>query len=124
VPRVKELLAAGVTVAFGQDCVKDTFYPTWGQADPLEVGQITAHALQFTQPHEIDALAEMCTAGAARVLRVAGYGLHPGAVASLNVIDAPTFAEAFRTRADRRVVLFRGRVVAETKTTSRLVRAR
>jgi len=124
VPRVKELLAAGVTTAFGQDCVKDTFYPSWGQADPLEVGLITAHALQFTQPREIETLAEMCTTSAARVLRLEDYGLRIGAAASLNVIDAPTFAEAFRTRADRRFVLFRGRVVAETTTASKIYRAR
>jgi cytosine deaminase len=124
VTRVKELLAAGVTTAFGQDCVKDPFYPSWGQADPLEVGQITAHALQFTQPREIDALSEMCTANGARVLGLNDYGLRVGALASLNVIDAPTFAEAFRTRADRTYVLFRGRIVSETVTTSKIHRAR
>ncbi|HLW60033.1 MAG TPA: amidohydrolase family protein [bacterium] len=124
VPRVKELLAAGVVTAFGQDCVKDTFYPSWGQADPLEVGQITAHALQFTQPGEVETLAEMCTVSAARILGLRDYGVRVGAVASLNVIEAPTFAEAFRTRAARRYVLFRGRVVAETVTTSTLHRAR
>jgi cytosine/creatinine deaminase len=35
VTQVKELLAAGVNVACGQDCVHDTFYP-FGQNDPLE----------------------------------------------------------------------------------------
>jgi len=122
VTRVKELLAAGITIAFGQDCVMDTFYPTWGQADPLEVGLIAAHAVQFTQPREIETLFDMCTTNAARILGRRDYGLRVGAVASLNVIDAPTYAEAFRTRADRRYVLFRGRVVAETRTTSTLHR--
>ncbi|HYM71079.1 MAG TPA: amidohydrolase family protein [bacterium] len=124
VTRVKELLAAGVTVAFGQDCVMDTFYPTWGQADPLEVGLLTAHAVQFTQPREIETLFAMCTDNAARILGRRDYGVRVGAAASLNVLDAPTPAEAFRTRADRRYVVFRGRVVAETATTTKLHRAR
>jgi cytosine deaminase len=122
VTRVKELIAAGVNVAFGQDCVMDTFYPTWGQADPLEVGLITAHVAQFTQAHELETLAEMCTTNAARMLGRRDYGLRVGAGASLNVIDAPSYAEAFRTRAARRYVLFRGRIVAETTTRSTLHR--
>ncbi len=82
VTRVKELLAAGVTTAFGQDCVMDTFYPTWGQEDPLEVGLITAHAVQFTQPHEIETLFDMCTTNAARILGRRDYGLRVGALAA------------------------------------------
>ena len=34
ITRVKELLEAGVNVSFGQDCVKDTFYP-YGSGDML-----------------------------------------------------------------------------------------
>jgi len=64
----------------------------------------------------------MCTSNAARVLGARGYGLAVGAVASCNVIDAHSFADAFRTRADRRYVLFRGRIVAETTTVSKLHR--
>ena len=41
--RVRELMAAGVPVAFGQDCVQDGFYP-FGRGDLLEVALISAHA--------------------------------------------------------------------------------
>ena len=58
ITRVKELLAAGVNVCYGQDCLKDTFYPTFGQADLLEVGLITAHAAQLSLPQEIEVLFE------------------------------------------------------------------
>lgn len=49
ITRVKELLAAGVNVSFGQDCVKDTFYP-YGSADMLQVANVVAHAAQMSLP--------------------------------------------------------------------------
>src|SRR6202011_1386597 len=52
VTQVKELLAAGVNVACGQDCVHDTFYP-FGQNDPLEIGFLLCHASHMSQPGEI-----------------------------------------------------------------------
>ena len=41
ITRVGELLERGVNVSFGQDCVRDTFYP-FGRNDPLEVALIVA----------------------------------------------------------------------------------
>jgi cytosine deaminase len=120
ITRVKELLAAGVNVCYGQDCLKDTFYPTFGQADLLEVGLITAHAAQMSLPEEIETLFDMPTVNAARVLRIEDYGIEVGQTANLNVIDAPTVQEAFRTQADRRYVIRQGRIIAETETRTEL----
>ena len=122
--RVKELLEAGVNVVYGQDCLKDTFYPTWGKEDMLEVGLITAHAVQLTWPKEIETLFDMPTVGSARLLRLKDYGIAVGRTASFNVIDAETVQEAFRTQADRLYVIRKGRVLAETRTTSKLYRGR
>jgi cytosine/adenosine deaminase-related metal-dependent hydrolase len=85
----------------------------------------TAHAVQFTMPQEIETLFDMPTTNAARLLRLPqqDYGIREGAIASLNVIAAPNAAEAFRTRADRRYVIRRGRIVAETVTTKKVYRA-
>jgi cytosine deaminase len=120
--RVKELLEAGVNVVYGQDCLKDTFYPTWGQADMLEVGLIAAHAVQFTWPREIETLFDMPTVRSATMLRLRDYGIEVGRTASFNVIDAETVQEAFRTQADRLYVIRKGRIVARTKTSSKLYR--
>jgi cytosine deaminase len=120
ITRVKELLAAGVNVCYGQDCLKDTFYPTFGQADLLEVGMITAHAAQMSLPQEIETLFDMPTFSAAKVLRLEDYGIEKGKTANLNIIDALTVQEAFRTRADRRFVIRRGQVIAETETRTKL----
>ncbi len=115
ITRVKELMALGVNVSFGQDCLKDTFYPTFGQADMLEVGMITAHAAQLSTPLEVDRLFDMPTVNAARLMGISDYGLETGCKATFNILDCKSVQEAFRTRPDR-VVLREGRVLAETRT--------
>ena len=45
--RVPELIAAGVTVAFGHDCVMDPWY-SFGSADMLEVAHMAIHVGQMT----------------------------------------------------------------------------
>jgi cytosine/creatinine deaminase len=114
--RVKQLMEAGVNVTFGQDCIKDTFYPTFGQADLLEVGMLLAHAVQMSMPHEVEKIYDMCTFGAAKMLRLEDYGIEEGRPASFNVIDAPDVLEALRTQADRLYVIKKGRILSKTKT--------
>lgn len=118
--RVKQLMAAGVNVTYGQDCIKDTFYPTFGQADMLEVGQILAHAVQLSMPHEVESVFDMCTHNSAKMLRIENYGIKEGMPASFNIIDAPSVQEALRTRADRLYVIKNGKILATTKTESKL----
>jgi len=119
IPRIKELLAAGVTLAAGQDCVDDAFYP-FGNADPLQVALIVAHAAQLGTPDEIAAALRMVTTGAARLLRLPDYGLVPGARADLVVLDAESERDALREQSPRRWVVRGGRVVAETERRERL----
>lgn len=121
ITRVKELLEAGVNVAMGQDCVKDTFYP-FGRADMLEVALITAHAAHMSLPLEVETVFAMATTNAARVLRIADYAVEVGHRADFVLLDAPTPAEAIRLQAPRRLVIRHGRVVAETFTDQRLHR--
>ncbi|MGN6189633.1 MAG: amidohydrolase family protein [Conexibacter sp.] len=122
IPRVKELLAAGVTMGSGQDCVDDAFYP-FGTADPLQVALIVAHAAQLGTPAEIAAALRMVGEDAARVLRLPDYGIEPGARADLVVLDAERPRDALREQSPRRWVLRGGRVVAETVREQHLHRA-
>ena len=113
--RVPELLAAGVNVAFGHDCVMDPWY-SLGSADMLEVAHMGLHVAQMTS-----------TRGDARLLRrghrqrapkslgLEGYGLEPGCHRRLRAA-----AGARPGRGDpparRRgsLVVRRGEVIAET----------
>jgi cytosine deaminase len=114
VTQVKELLAAGVNVACGQDCVHDTFYP-FGQNDPLEIAFLLCHASQMSQPAEVLTVMEMVTSNGARALRVGDFRVAVGAVADLVVLDARDAREAFATRSPRRWVIRKGRLIAETR---------
>ena len=110
--RVKELLAAGVNVSFGHDCVMDPWYPL-GSGDMLEVAGMALHVGQMTGTTEIRACFEAVTANAAKTLNLAGYGIAPGCHADLLILQAADPAEAIRLRAERLFVIRRGKIVAE-----------
>jgi cytosine deaminase len=118
VTQVKELLAAGVNVACGQDCVHDTFYP-FGQNDPLEIAFLLCHASQMSQPAEILSVMDMVTINGAKALRVPDFRVAPGAVADLVVLDARDVREAIATRSPRRWVIRKGKLIAETRLETR-----
>ncbi len=111
--RVREMRALGIPVAWGQDCVRDPWYPL-GTADMLDVAFMGLHVAQMTHPEEMRACFDMVTEVPARIMGLEGYGLRPGAVASLVVLDAGDPVEALRLRAARLTVIARGRVVSET----------
>jgi cytosine deaminase len=112
--QVKELLAAGVNVACGHDCVHDTFYP-FGQNDPLEIAFLLCHASQMSQPVEILTVMDMVTSNGAKALCIPEFRVVVGAVADLVVLDARDAREAFATRAPRRWVIRRGKLIAEAR---------
>ena len=114
ITRVKELLGEGINVSFGQDCVKDTFYP-FGRVDPLEVGLIAAHAAHMSLPKEIETVFDMQTNAAAKVMRLDDYGFAPGCRADLVILDAESAAEALTRQAARSVVIKNGRVIVENE---------
>jgi cytosine/creatinine deaminase len=110
--RVKELQAAGITVGWGQDCVLDPWY-SLGTADMLDVAFMGLHVAQMTHPAEMARCFEMVTSDNARIMGLDDFGLRPGALASLVVLDAGSATEAVRLRPDRLAVVSKGRVVSE-----------
>ncbi len=110
--RVPELMAAGVTVAFGHDCVMDPWYGM-GSGDMLEVAHMGLHVAQMTSQQGMQACFAAVTENPARILGLEGYGLKVGCHADLVLLDAANPVEAIRLRAARRLVMRRGRVVAE-----------
>ena len=85
--RVPELMAAGVNVAFGHDCVMDPWYGM-GSADMLEVAHMGLHVAQMTSQKGIRACFDAVTVNAAKVMHLQGYGLEPGCDASFVLLQA------------------------------------
>jgi cytosine deaminase len=111
--RVKELMQAGVNVAFGHDCVMDPWYPL-GSHDMLEVAHMGLHVAQMTGTEEMRRLFEAVTFNGSKALRLEGYGLEPGCCADLVVLQAGDPVEALRLKPTRLFVVRRGEVIAET----------
>jgi cytosine deaminase len=110
--RVPELMAAGVPVAFGHDCVMDPWYPM-GSGDMLEVASMGLHVAQMTGRAAMRACYDAVTATPARILGLEGYGVEAGCFADMVLLQARDPVEAIRLRAARLAVVRRGRVVAE-----------
>jgi len=109
--RVPEMMAAGIPVAFGHDCVMDPWY-SLGMGDMLEVAHMAIHVAQMTSFDAIRACYEAITTTPAAILHLDGYGLAPGCFADFVVLDAADPIDAIRTKATRLQVLRRGRAIA------------
>ncbi|MCV0395255.1 MAG: amidohydrolase family protein [Rhizobiaceae bacterium] len=110
--RVPEMIAHGIRVGFGQDCVLDPWYPL-GAADMLDVAFMGLHVAQMTSPADMARCFDMVTTESAAIMGLDDYGLGVGKTASLVVLDAVDPVEAIRLRADRLFVVAKGNVVAE-----------
>ena len=121
--RVAELRAAGVNVLFGQDCVKDAFYP-FGRGSMLEVALISAHAAHLTSKDDLAYALEAVTKAPAISWRLEDYGLRRGARADLQLLPVPSWEEALRLQPPPEKVWFGGRLVAENSVSSVVHRAR
>ena len=113
--RVKELLAAGVNVAFGSDDVMDPWFPL-GTGNPLQVAHSGVLGAQLTGQAEIAETFEMVSSRGARVLGLGeDYGLEVGRPASLVVVPASSRLDAVRRQVAPQWVVARGRVVARRR---------
>ena len=110
--RVPELMAAGVTVAFGHDCVMDPWY-SLGSGDMLEVAHMGLHVAQMTSQAGMRQCFEAVTTNAAKVMGLRGYGIAAGCDASFVLLQARDPIEAIRLRATRLKVWRKGRLLSE-----------
>jgi len=109
--RVPELMAAGITVAFGHDCVMDPWY-SLGSADMLEVASMGLHVAQMTGQDAMRACFDAVTVNGAKILHLDGYGIAPGKRADFVLLQARDPIEAIRLRATRLHVFRAGREIA------------
>ncbi len=119
--RIKELLAAGVNVAYASNDVRDAFNP-FGNGDLLLEGLTVAQAAHLASDEELASVFEMATNNAARTLAIGeSYGLGTGKRADLAVFDAPSVAEAIRSQVEKTHVVKGGKLVARNQRTSELM---
>ncbi len=110
--RVPEMMALGINVSFGHDCVMDPWY-SLGSADMLEVAQMGLHVAQMTGQAAMRQCFAAVTENPAKILGLEAYGLKPGCRADAVLLQAKDPVEAIRVRATRLKVIRAGRVIAE-----------
>ncbi len=115
--RVKQLLAAGVNVAYASNNVRDAYRPL-GNFDLLEEGLVLAYGAHMDSVEELDTLLKMATDHAARILGLARYGLQPGCQADLVALDAPSPSAAIVNQAEKLYVFKAGRLTAQNNRSS------
>jgi cytosine deaminase len=93
--------------------VMDPWY-SLGSADMLEVAHMGLHVAQMTGQDAMRACFAAVTETPARILGLQGYGVAVGCHADLVLLDAADPVEAIRLRAARKLVMRRGRMVAES----------
>ena len=111
--RVKELDAAGVTVACGHDSIMDPWYPL-GRGSMLDALSMLVHVAQMTGRGELFRAYDMVTRNPTRSCG-RDWVLEEGKPANFIVLDCADETEAIRLRPVARWVIRRGRVVAETE---------
>ena len=115
--RVPEQMQAGLTVAFGHDCVMDPWYPL-GSHDMLDVAHMALHVAQMTGQSEMESCFDAVTSNPAKILELENYGLEKGCKADLVVLQCSNSIEAIRLRPARLFVIKCGKIISSTKPVS------
>lgn len=119
---VRALRAGGVNVAYSSNNVRNAFTP-FGKADPLVIGNMLAHLIQFGTPDHQAEILKMSTTDAARAVGInKDYGLAVGKPADLMILDTQVVADALLDIPARSWVFKRGRIAAVTKHETRICR--
>ncbi|MGB5864959.1 MAG: amidohydrolase family protein [Sulfitobacter sp.] len=111
--RVPELRAAGVNVAFGQDCTMDPWY-SLGSADMLDVAHMGVHAVPMTSREAMEWAFTSVTVNGARAMGLPDPTIRKGGPANMVILQARDPIEAVRLRATRLAVIKHGKVLSRT----------
>lgn len=111
VPPVAMLRSRGVNVCSGSDGIRDAWSPM-GSGDMLERAMLLALRFGWNKDEDLSMALDIVTAGGARALGVAGYGLDVGCQANLVLLEAENLAEAVVDHSQKRTVISRGKIVA------------
>ncbi len=109
--RVRELRDAGITVAFGSDCMMDPWY-SLGTGDMLDVAFMGLHVGQLSSRDDMRWCLDAVTVNPAAIMGLTDYGLRRGCAANMVLLQARDAIEALRLRPPRLAVIRAGRVIA------------
>jgi cytosine deaminase len=113
VTRVRELLDAGVNVAYATDNIQDPFNPL-GNADMLLAALFLAYLNDLGGKDALKTIFKMGTYNAAKATKIVpNYGIEEGCKADLMIMDAENIQEAIIEQAKRLYVIKNGNIVAE-----------
>lgn len=113
--RVKELLEADVNVAFGEDDIRDPWYPMGdgNMLDPLHLGIHVAQTMGYDQ---IMKSYQLVTTNGAKAMHITDhYGIEVGKPANCILMDRSNFYDALNERATVLLSVHNGRIVVQSK---------
>ncbi|RAU05965.1 cytosine deaminase [Weissella confusa] len=113
--RVKELDAEDINVAFGEDDIKDPWYPM-GNGNMVDALHMGLHATQIMGYSEIMNSYRFITKNGARTMHVQdSYGIEVGKPANFLIFNATNWFDALNERAEMLYSIHNGEVLVETK---------
>ena len=110
-PPVKRLHEAGVRLCAGNDGIRDTWGPL-NMPDMLLRAFLITYRNNFRQDEDIEIALRMCSYGGADVIGLPDFGLGPGNIADLVIVEGQNPIEAMIERPARWLVMTGGRTVA------------
>lgn len=109
--RVAEIDRAGMNVCFGQDSIKDPWYPL-GNGNLLRVLDAGMHICQMMGYDDLQRCLDFVTDNSAKAMNLGDrYGIAVGRPANLVILDAENDYEVLRCQAKARLSLRHGEVI-------------
>lgn len=109
--RVAEIDRAGMNVCFGQDSIKDPWYPL-GNGNLLRVLDAGMHICQMMGYDDLQRCLDFVTDNGAKAMNLGErYGIEVGRPANLVILDAENDYEVLRRQAKARVSIRNGKVI-------------
>ena len=113
--RVKELRDAGINVSFGEDDIKDPWYPMGdgNMLDPVYMGMVVGHMMGYT---ELKNAYQFVTTNAAKTLHITDhYGIEVGKPANFLIVNGSNFYDVLNQHADVLYSIRNGKILVETQ---------
>jgi cytosine deaminase len=117
---IHTLAQLGVNVGLATNNVQNLFTP-FGDGDVLKICTLLAQILQMGTAASHEHCLEMATTKAAQAIGINHYGISPGNVADLVILDARSATEAVAAAPVGRTVIKQGRIVSRSQRVQQFV---